>query len=93
MVPQEHAVTHENSTYLNSWQSDNNLVYDDVFYNTGGHLLCAYLFRHALCEEFRPWLSAVTQIVLEPTIDISCAKYEYTGQSISDPFPKASVHV
>ncbi|NXD72824.1 OGFD1 hydroxylase, partial [Eolophus roseicapillus] len=34
--------------------------------------------RHALCEEFRPWLSAVTQIELEPTIDISCAKYEYT---------------
>ncbi|NXX82246.1 OGFD1 hydroxylase, partial [Urocolius indicus] len=34
--------------------------------------------RHALCEEFRAWLSAVTQIELEPTIDISCAKYEYT---------------
>ncbi|XP_053808469.1 prolyl 3-hydroxylase OGFOD1 [Vidua macroura] len=34
--------------------------------------------RHALCEEFQVWLSAVTQIVLEPTIDISCAKYEYT---------------
>ncbi|CAM9447237.1 unnamed protein product [Bubo scandiacus] len=34
--------------------------------------------RHALCEEFRSWLSAVTQIELEPTIDISCAKYEYT---------------
>ncbi|NWX15055.1 OGFD1 hydroxylase, partial [Aegotheles bennettii] len=34
--------------------------------------------RRALCEEFRVWLSAVTQIELEPTIDISCAKYEYT---------------
>ncbi|RLW01164.1 hypothetical protein DV515_00008205 [Chloebia gouldiae] len=34
--------------------------------------------RHALCEEFQVWLSAVTQIALEPTIDISCAKYEYT---------------
>ncbi|XP_068022691.1 prolyl 3-hydroxylase OGFOD1 isoform X2 [Melanerpes formicivorus] len=34
--------------------------------------------RHALCEEFRAWLSAVTQIELEPTLDISCAKYEYT---------------
>ncbi|XP_051485202.1 prolyl 3-hydroxylase OGFOD1 isoform X2 [Apus apus] len=34
--------------------------------------------RHVLCEEFRAWLSAVTQIELEPTIDISCAKYEYT---------------
>uniref|UniRef100_A0A8C3UYD4 Prolyl 3-hydroxylase OGFOD1 n=1 Tax=Catharus ustulatus TaxID=91951 RepID=A0A8C3UYD4_CATUS len=41
-------------------------------------LLCSYLLRHALCEEFRVWLSAVTQIELEPTIDISCAKYEYT---------------
>ncbi|KFM05846.1 2-oxoglutarate and iron-dependent oxygenase domain-containing protein 1, partial [Aptenodytes forsteri] len=36
------------------------------------------LHRHALCEEFRAWLSAVTQIELEPTVDISCAKYEYT---------------
>ncbi|NXC53332.1 OGFD1 hydroxylase, partial [Aleadryas rufinucha] len=36
------------------------------------------LSLHALCEEFRAWLSAVTQIELEPTIDISCAKYEYT---------------
>ncbi|NXP07490.1 OGFD1 hydroxylase, partial [Thinocorus orbignyianus] len=34
--------------------------------------------RHALGEEFRGWLSAVTQIELEPTIDISCARYEYT---------------
>ncbi|NXU54084.1 OGFD1 hydroxylase, partial [Turnix velox] len=34
--------------------------------------------RRALCEEFRAWLSAVTQIELEPTVDISCAKYEYT---------------
>ncbi|XP_075289899.1 prolyl 3-hydroxylase OGFOD1 [Opisthocomus hoazin] len=34
--------------------------------------------RSALCEEFRAWLSAVTQIELEPTIDIFCAKYEYT---------------
>ncbi|NXP79085.1 OGFD1 hydroxylase, partial [Ramphastos sulfuratus] len=34
--------------------------------------------RHALLEEFRVWLSAVTQIELEPTLDISCAKYEYT---------------
>lgn len=55
--------------------------------------LCAYLPRHALCEEFQVWLSAVTQIELEPTIDISCAKYEYTGQSISDSFPKASMYV
>lgn len=64
-----------------------------MFYNSGGPLPCACLLRHALCEEFRAWLSAVTQIELEPTIDISCAKYEYTGQSISKPFPKASVGV
>ncbi|NXI58946.1 OGFD1 hydroxylase, partial [Chloroceryle aenea] len=34
--------------------------------------------RHVLCEEFRAWLSAVTQIELEPTVDLSCARYEYT---------------
>uniref|UniRef100_A0A7M4E305 Prolyl 3-hydroxylase OGFOD1 n=1 Tax=Crocodylus porosus TaxID=8502 RepID=A0A7M4E305_CROPO len=34
--------------------------------------------RKVLLDEFRPWLSAVTQIELEPTIDLSCAKYEYT---------------
>ncbi|NXG44810.1 OGFD1 hydroxylase, partial [Psilopogon haemacephalus] len=39
---------------------------------------CARLSRHALREEFRAWLSAVTQIELEATLDISCAKYEYT---------------
>lgn len=64
-----------------------------MFYNAGGRLPRVCLHRHALCEEFRAWLSAVTQIELEPTVDISCAKYEYTGQSISDPFPKASVGV
>lgn len=64
-----------------------------MLYNTKGHLPCACLPRHALCDEFRAWLSAVTQIELEPTIDISCAKYEYTGQSISNPFPKSSVGV
>lgn len=64
-----------------------------MFYNVGGHIPFAWLLRHALCEEFRAWLSAVTQIELEPTIDISCAKYEYTGQSISNPFPRASMGV
>uniref|UniRef100_A0A8C4WAW9 Prolyl 3-hydroxylase OGFOD1 n=1 Tax=Gopherus evgoodei TaxID=1825980 RepID=A0A8C4WAW9_9SAUR len=34
--------------------------------------------RKVLFEEFREWLSAVTQVELEPTIDLSCAKYEYT---------------
>ncbi|NWU95243.1 OGFD1 hydroxylase, partial [Upupa epops] len=34
--------------------------------------------RQALCQELRAWLAAVTQIELEQTIDMSCAKYEYT---------------
>ncbi|XP_039359118.1 prolyl 3-hydroxylase OGFOD1 [Mauremys reevesii] len=34
--------------------------------------------RKVLFEEFREWLSEVTQVELEPTIDLSCAKYEYT---------------
>lgn len=39
-------------------------------------------FRKVLFEEFRVWLSNVTQIDLEPTIDLSCAKYDYTGEQI-----------
>ncbi|NXD15468.1 OGFD1 hydroxylase, partial [Nothocercus nigrocapillus] len=34
--------------------------------------------RRALCQELRAWLSDVTQIQLEPTIDLSCAQYGYT---------------
>ncbi|XP_042293479.1 prolyl 3-hydroxylase OGFOD1 [Sceloporus undulatus] len=34
--------------------------------------------RKVLFEEFRAWLSDVTQVELEPTVDLSCAKYEYT---------------
>ncbi|KAM6430490.1 prolyl 3-hydroxylase OGFOD1 [Liasis olivaceus] len=34
--------------------------------------------RKVLFEEFRSWLSDVIQVELEPTIDLSCAKYEYT---------------
>uniref|UniRef100_A0A8D0L357 2-oxoglutarate and iron dependent oxygenase domain containing 1 n=1 Tax=Sphenodon punctatus TaxID=8508 RepID=A0A8D0L357_SPHPU len=34
--------------------------------------------RKLLFEEFRVWLSDVTQVELKPTIDLSCAKYEYT---------------
>ncbi|NWI15360.1 OGFD1 hydroxylase, partial [Crypturellus soui] len=34
--------------------------------------------RRALCHEFRAWLSDVTQIPLEPTVDLSCAQYKYT---------------
>ncbi|KAJ6666125.1 hypothetical protein lerEdw1_001029 [Lerista edwardsae] len=35
--------------------------------------------RKVLFEEFRVWLSSVTQADLEPTIDLSCAKYDYTA--------------
>ncbi|KAL8194726.1 UNVERIFIED_CONTAM: Prolyl 3-hydroxylase ogfod1 [Gekko kuhli] len=34
--------------------------------------------RKVLFDEFRVWLSDVAQVELEPTIDLSCAKYEYT---------------
>uniref|UniRef100_A0A8D0B1Q7 Prolyl 3-hydroxylase OGFOD1 n=1 Tax=Salvator merianae TaxID=96440 RepID=A0A8D0B1Q7_SALMN len=34
--------------------------------------------RKVLFEEFRAWLSDVVHVELEPTIDLSCAKYEYT---------------
>lgn len=34
--------------------------------------------RNVLFEEFRLWLSDVVQVELEPTIDLSCAKYDYT---------------
>ncbi|XP_017296351.1 prolyl 3-hydroxylase OGFOD1 isoform X2 [Kryptolebias marmoratus] len=34
--------------------------------------------RAALFERFRCWLGEVLGVELEPTVDISCAKYEYT---------------
>ncbi|KAG7468660.1 hypothetical protein MATL_G00145490 [Megalops atlanticus] len=34
--------------------------------------------RAVLYKEFRSWLTEVLQVELEPTVDISCAKYEYT---------------
>lgn len=34
--------------------------------------------RKLMFEDFRAWLSDVSQIDLEPTIDMSCAKYEFT---------------
>lgn len=37
-------------------------------------------FRAALFECFRLWLGEVLGIELEATVDISCAKYEYTGK-------------
>uniref|UniRef100_A0A2K5RC27 2-oxoglutarate and iron dependent oxygenase domain containing 1 n=1 Tax=Cebus imitator TaxID=2715852 RepID=A0A2K5RC27_CEBIM len=34
--------------------------------------------RKILFEDFRSWLSDISKIDLEPTIDMSCAKYEFT---------------
>lgn len=34
--------------------------------------------RKLLFEDFRAWLSDISKIDLEPTIDMSCAKYEFT---------------
>ncbi|XP_020041092.2 prolyl 3-hydroxylase OGFOD1 isoform X1 [Castor canadensis] len=34
--------------------------------------------RKLLFEDFRAWLSDISNITLEPTIDMSCAKYEFT---------------
>ncbi|KAG5848496.1 hypothetical protein ANANG_G00099060 [Anguilla anguilla] len=34
--------------------------------------------RAVLFQKFRSWLTEVLQVELEPTVDISCAKYEYT---------------
>lgn len=31
-------------------------------------------------EDFRAWLSKVSGIDLEATVDMSCAKYEFTGK-------------
>lgn len=39
------------------------------------------VFRAALFGLFRSWLGEVLGIELEPTVDISCAKYQYTGES------------
>lgn len=41
---------------------------------------CFCCFRAALFGRFRAWLGDVLGVELEPTVDISCAKYEYTGE-------------
>ncbi|XP_063801510.1 prolyl 3-hydroxylase OGFOD1 isoform X2 [Pseudophryne corroboree] len=38
--------------------------------------ICA--LRKVLFEDFRQWLSEVTNVALETTVDVSCAKYSYT---------------
>lgn len=37
-------------------------------------------FRSALFGRFRSWLGEVLDVELEPTVDISCARYEHTGE-------------
>uniref|UniRef100_A0A669EFF6 Prolyl 3-hydroxylase OGFOD1 n=1 Tax=Oreochromis niloticus TaxID=8128 RepID=A0A669EFF6_ORENI len=39
---------------------------------------CITVCRAALFGRFRSWLGEVLGVELEPTVDISCAKYEYT---------------
>lgn len=46
----------------------------------GFHSNLCVCFRAALFECFRSWLGEVLGIELEATVDISCAKYEYTGK-------------
>lgn len=41
---------------------------------------CVAVFRSALFGRFRSWLGEVLGVELEPTVDISCARYEYTGK-------------
>jgi hypothetical protein len=38
-------------------------------------------FRAGLFGLFRSWLGEVLGVELKPTVDISCAKYQYTGES------------
>uniref|UniRef100_A0A8C9VX50 2-oxoglutarate and iron-dependent oxygenase domain containing 1 n=1 Tax=Scleropages formosus TaxID=113540 RepID=A0A8C9VX50_SCLFO len=38
--------------------------------------------RAVLFERFRLWLSSVFAVELEPVVDVSCAKYEYTGKEL-----------
>lgn len=43
-----------------------------------------YISRKILFEDFRSWLSDISKIDLESTIDMSCAKYEFTGKEDKD---------
>ncbi|XP_019742513.1 prolyl 3-hydroxylase OGFOD1 isoform X1 [Hippocampus comes] len=48
---------------------------DDLRKQTKPHIAG---LRSALFSQFRLWLEEVLDVKLEPTVDISCAKYEYT---------------
>ncbi|XP_030620927.1 prolyl 3-hydroxylase OGFOD1 [Chanos chanos] len=48
---------------------------DDLKKRTDHHIT---ELRSVLFGQFRSWLSEVLEVELEPTVDISCAKYEHT---------------
>uniref|UniRef100_A0AAQ5Z1A3 Prolyl 3-hydroxylase OGFOD1 n=1 Tax=Amphiprion ocellaris TaxID=80972 RepID=A0AAQ5Z1A3_AMPOC len=50
---------------------------DDLRKRTEPHIRVS-VFRTALFGRFRSWLGEVLGVELEPTVDISCARYEYT---------------
>lgn len=50
-------------------------------------------FRAALFGRLRSWLGEVLGVELESTVDISCAKYEHTGEIWSDFLMTNLLHV
>ncbi|XP_066569624.1 prolyl 3-hydroxylase OGFOD1 [Amia ocellicauda] len=64
---------------LNFHQKSNDLYKfqqsDDLKTKRESHIAA---LRSVLFQRFRSWLSEVLQLELEDTVDISCAKYEYT---------------
>lgn len=47
-------------------------------YDITSYLVC--ISRKILFEDFRAWLSDISKIDLDSTIDMSCAKYEFSGE-------------
>lgn len=43
-------------------------------------VICVPGFRAELFGRFRCWLGEVLGVQLESTVDISCSRYEYTGE-------------
>lgn len=56
-------------------------LYPHCQYNIVNKMQFAFDFRAALFGRFRSWLGEVLGVELEPTVDISCARYEYTGEN------------
>ncbi|XP_048403128.2 prolyl 3-hydroxylase OGFOD1 isoform X1 [Stegostoma tigrinum] len=70
---------HKELLQLNFYEKSNDLYKfkqsDDLRKKKEYHLAA---LRKVLFEDFRTWLSDVIGIKLESTVDLSCAKYEYT---------------